>query len=152
MPTKLMTAITKASPRTVGPTIVGMALRSGAAKAATMLMRQPSSGRSGIAQRSVGWNSFTVPPQQVEGAGIDALGVTEYRDDDRKADGGLGRGHRHHEEHEDLALDPDAPRDRDERKVHRVQHELDAHEQDDRIASENDAGDTEREQDRTQPE
>src|SRR6476469_525670 len=60
---------------------------------------------------------------------------TEDRHDDREPDDHLGRGHHHYEEGHDLAVQRavDA-RERDQRQVHRVQHQLDAHEHDDRVA------------------
>src|SRR5690242_7664118 len=60
---------------------------------------------------------------------------TENRHDDRESDDHLGRGHHHHEEGHDLAVQRTVdPRERDQRQVHRVQHQLDAHEHDDRVA------------------
>jgi len=46
--------------------------------------------------------------------------VPEQGDDDRQADGGLRRRHRHDEEHEDLPRDAIDLREGDEREVDRV--------------------------------
>src|SRR5687768_4830450 len=69
-----------------------------------------------------------LPLQEVEVVHVHGLVVAEDRDDDREPDRGLRRGHRHHEEHEQLTLDADHARERDEGEVHRVQHQLDAQE------------------------
>src|SRR4051812_15930797 len=66
---------------------------------------------------------------------------TEDRHDDGQADDDLGRGHDHHEERDHLTVEVavDAG-ERDEAEVHRVEHQLDAHEDDDRVAAYQDAG------------
>src|SRR5262245_6571251 len=56
---------------------------------------------------------------------------TEDRHDDREPHDHLGRGHHHHEEGHDLTVERAVdPGERDERQVHRVEHQLDAHEHD----------------------
>src|SRR6266496_3090154 len=60
---------------------------------------------------------------------------TEDRHDDREPDDHLGRGHHHHEEGHDLPVERTVdPREGDQRQVDRVEHQLDAHEHDDRVA------------------
>src|SRR5690606_22271226 len=169
-PAKLLSAMTNARPTTPGPTTVGTIFLAGDANAVTPFTRKPRNGRSAIAQSSVGWNSSTYPPfrapvrarypaltgaspaQQVEAADVDRLEVAEDRDDQRQSHGGLGRRDGHHEEHEDLSLDPDGARKRDERQVHGIQHQLDAEEQDDGVPAEHDPGRADREEDRRENE
>ena len=74
------------------------------------------------------------------------------RDDDGETDRHFSRGHRDDEKNEDLrvvvgqARGVDAKaRERDERKIGRVQHQLERHENDDEVAPQNDAGKTDRE-------
>src|SRR5262245_15015542 len=56
---------------------------------------------------------------------------TEDRHDDREPHDHLGRGHHHHVEGHDLPVERAVdPGERDERQVHRVEHQLDAHEHD----------------------
>src|SRR5438067_7916780 len=65
------------------------------------------------------------------------------REDDSESDGDLGRGDHKHEDYEDAAALVDRPvfaREGHEREVRRVQHELDAHQDDDRIAPDEHAG------------
>src|SRR4051794_6693084 len=76
---------------------------------------------------------------------------------DRHDDGGphhhLRGGHDHDEERHDLAGDGAAGAGgRDQREVHRVEHQLDAHEHDDRVAPDEDAHGADREEDRGQDE
>src|SRR6266540_6616098 len=62
--------------------------------------------------------------------------AAEERHDDREPDDDLGRGDDDHEEREDLTVQvPVHPRERDEREVHGVQHQLDRQEDHDRIAT-----------------
>src|SRR5262245_35650361 len=63
------------------------------------LNRNPTSGRSGIRY------STRSPLQRREHVRTERLLVPEQCDDDRKADGGFGRGHGHDEEHDDLPVD-----------------------------------------------
>src|SRR5688572_19383178 len=63
--------------------------------------------------------------------------VAEDRDDDREADGRLGRRDGHDHESDHRAVDREALHERterDDRKVHRVQHDLDRHQHADRVA------------------
>src|SRR5688572_27313119 len=62
--------------------------------------------------------------------------MPEQRDDERQANRGLGSGHRHHEEGDDLAVDVAgiAP-ERHERQVHGVQHDLYRQQDRDQVAA-----------------
>src|SRR5205823_5056668 len=65
----------------------------------------------------------------------------EDRHDDREPDDDLGRGHDHHEERDDLPVERAVdPGEGDERQVDRVEHQLDAHEHDDRVAADEHTG------------
>src|SRR5919107_2070585 len=75
----------------------------------------------------------------------------EDAEDDRQADDDLGRGDEHHEQRDDLAVErPVHAGERDEREVRRVEHQLDAHEHDDRVAAQQEGRGADREQDRRQ--
>src|SRR6516225_1778155 len=75
----------------------------------------------------------------------------EDRHQDREADDDLRGGHHHHEERDDLPVQvPVHPRERDEGQVARVQHQLDAHEYDDRVAPHEHADPADHEQDHGQ--
>src|SRR5216683_8343601 len=59
----------------------------------------------------------------------------EDRHQDPEADHDLRGGHHHHEERDDMAVQVAVqPGERDEREIGRVQHQLNAHEDDDRVA------------------
>src|SRR6056297_905095 len=85
---------------------------------------------------------------------IDGLAIAEQHHQDRQADGRLGGCHRENEEHEYLArVVTEIMGKGDEVHVHRQQHELDGHEQDDHIlAVEEDAGHGQTEHDGRQDE
>src|SRR5918998_1634983 len=73
----------------------------------------------------------------------------EERHDDREADDDLGGRDDHDEERHDLAVDGAVGAgEGDQRQVHRVEHQLDAHEDDDRVAPHEDADRADGEQDR----
>src|SRR3954447_6859420 len=75
----------------------------------------------------------------------------EDAEDDRQADDDLGRGDEHHEQRDHLAVQgPVHAGERDEREVGRVEHQLDAHEHDDRVAAQQEGRGADREQDRRQ--
>src|SRR5688572_23156520 len=61
--------------------------------------------------------------------------VAEDADDDRQPDRRFSRGNGHDEDHEHLPGDAVEPGQRDEGEIHGVEHELDAHENDDRVAA-----------------
>src|SRR4051794_40363870 len=75
--------------------------------------------------------------QEVGIVRTDGATDTEEREDDREAHGDLGRLGGDQEEAEHLAGVRVAPAavERDERDVHRVQHDLDAHQRDDHVAA-----------------
>src|SRR3954471_2925773 len=71
------------------------------------------------------------------------------RHDDRQSDHDLRRGDDHHEERDDLPVEgAGGPGERDQREVDRVEHQLDAHEHDDRVAADQHADRAHGEQDR----
>src|SRR4051812_9080460 len=71
----------------------------------------------------------------------------EDRHDDGQADDDLGGGHGHDEERHDLPLEVTVDAgERHERKVHGVEHQLHRHEHHDRVAPDEDADGTDREQ------
>src|SRR5690625_2801236 len=88
-------------------------------------------------------------PQQVDVVHRGGPAGTEDRDDDREADDDLGGRDDHHEEGEHLAVQVAVhPRERDEREVRRVEHELDPHEHDDPVAAQQHRRGPDREQER----
>src|SRR5438094_644471 len=102
--------------------------------------RRPRTSRipaltSGIAISSHRATGYPLILQQVRVVDAGRAPSPEDRHDDGEADDDLGRRHDHHEEGHDLAVQgPVDAAERDEREVRRVQHQLDAHEQDDRVA------------------
>src|SRR5438445_4288376 len=107
--------------------------------------RKPANGRSGMSQRS---RSITSPAHQTGVLDVGGPAAPEQRDDDRQTDRRLRGGHGHDEEDEDL------PRHRlifaregGESQVDGVQHQLDAHQDDDSVApyQDTDAADGEQE-------
>src|SRR3954470_17568406 len=71
----------------------------------------------------------------------------EDRHDDRQTDHDLGRGDDHHEERNDLAVEGAVdPRERDQREIDRVEHQLDAHEDHDGVAADEHTRRADREQ------
>ena len=76
----------------------------------------------------------------------------KMREDDGQPDRGLGGRHRHDEEHHDLAARAVQLGQRHEGEVDRVEHQLDAHEEHDRVPPEQHAGHAEAEQDGGEPE
>src|SRR5438876_1717206 len=101
-------------------------------------MPAPARGRRAASRAS--------PFEQVDVLEIQRLAVAVNGEDDREADGGLGGRDRHHEEHEYLAGDAEPLRQRHEREVYGVEHQLDAHEDHDRVPTQQHAGDAQREQ------
>src|SRR2546426_3043886 len=108
--------------------------------------RKPANGRSGISQRS---RSIISPAHQAGVLDVGRPAATEQRDDDRQPDRGFGGGHGHDEEDEDV------PRHRlilvregGESQVDGVQHQLDAHQDDDGVATHQDTDAADGEQER----
>src|SRR5436309_8841458 len=92
----------------------------------------PARGRAGTSQMSLS----TVPsaPQHRGVVDARALAAAEHVHDDRQAHDDLGRCHHHREERQDLAVQAVVhPAEGHEREVHRVQLELDGHEDDERV-------------------
>src|SRR5688572_19579193 len=107
----------------------------------------PSAGRTSAIPRSpsvlqqVGVVDRGGPPGAVD------------RHDDREADDDLRGGDDHDEERHDLAVDgAGGAGEGDQRQVHRVEHQLHAHEHDDRVAAHEHAHGTDREEDRRENE
>src|SRR5712671_444637 len=72
--------------------------------------------------------------EQIDVLKVHRLTVAEYRDDDGEPDGRFGRRDSHYEYDEHLARRSVKARERDERQVDGRQHQLHAHEDDDRVA------------------
>src|SRR5215467_3526366 len=109
--------------------------------------RKPTNGRRGIS------SSNESPFQARKRRGIQRLAVPEQRDHDRQPDRGLGGGHGHHEEHDDLAVGrAQRAAERHEAEVHGVQHDLDRQQDRDDVAADQHARRPDREQNRRQDE
>src|SRR5712692_1977624 len=99
------------------------------------LTRNAASGNAGMSQTSEITSSSSLHLMDL--VDVDLWPVAIRREDDPEADGDLGRGDDEHEDDEDAAALVDRAGfagEGDEREVRRVQHELDAHEDDDGIA------------------
>src|SRR5919112_1069019 len=84
---------------------------------------------------------------------VDGGGATRAEDaqNDGQTNDDLGRRDEHHEQRDDLAVQrPPHAGEGDEGEVGRVEHELDAHEYDDRVAPQQEGRGADREQDRRQ--
>src|SRR6516164_7526411 len=116
-------------------------------------MTAAASGSSGMASSRLGFIA-TSALQRIQVVDVDAAALAEYHDQNGESDRGLGRGHRQHEEDEDLAANvAQVAREGHEVEVGGEQQQLDAHEQQDHVlAIEEDARDGDREQDRRQGE
>src|SRR5207245_2979219 len=99
--------------------------------------------------------------ERVELVDVDGGAAAEDGDDDGEAHRGLRGGGGDHEEHRRVAREKAAHRrvghqweagDREEGQIHGIEHQLDAHEDDDRVSPQHDAGGAEREQHRRQHE
>src|SRR4051812_9389187 len=111
----------------------------------------PTSGASGTTRYRV-WMFTASAFQAVEVFDIDGLQVAEKNHQDCESDGGLGGGHGENEKHENLTRGvAEIMRKRDEIHVHRQQHELDRHQQDQHVLAVQEYADhADREQDRAQ--
>src|SRR5262249_16219968 len=73
--------------------------------------------------------------KQIRVVHVERFSAAEERDDDRQPDGGLGRGHGHHDEDEQLSRDVIVQtRKRDQGQIDRIEHQLYAHKQRDDVA------------------
>src|SRR5580765_3104623 len=89
--------------------------------------------------------------QQVDLVHEHRLAQAEQVDDDGQADRDFRGGDGHDEEHEDLSVQRfQVVRERHEREVRRVEHELDGHEDDECVPAHEHAPDADREHDRGQ--
>src|SRR5919106_3428083 len=105
------------------------------------LTMNPTSGNAGIS------DSTRSPLERRKRFRIERLAVPEEADDERESNRGFGRGHRHHEEGDDLSIHSSKlPSEGHKCQVHRVQHDLDREQQRDEIAPEKHAGGADREQ------
>src|SRR5215471_3888903 len=144
------TEIAKDSTTTPHATVPDAFLLSRRAKLA--LMRKPTSGRRGIRSSMLLFPSKTslrdvrriasvtlclcdpLPLQARKRIRVQRLAMAEQADHDREADGGLGRGNRHHEEHDDLSVGTaERSAERDETEVDGVQHDLDRQQDGDQV-------------------
>src|SRR6266851_3205966 len=140
--------IANAPSSTPTPMIDTAVFSAGRASASAPFSTKPRRANAGASQMRSTAVPVTSVPEQIHVLQADRLLVAIDGENDREAHGGLGGGHRHHEEHEYLPADPQRLRERDERQIDGVEHQLDAHEDHDRIAAQQDAGDAEREQHR----
>src|SRR5262245_17013796 len=91
-----------------------------------------ASGSAGMIQSIV----LGLALEEVDLVHVHRLLETEHVDDDGETDRDLGSRDSHDEEHEDLAVERvHRARERDEREIRGVQHELDRHEDDERVAA-----------------
>src|SRR4051812_17692750 len=86
-------------------------------------------------------------PERGEAVDLDVAPAAEDGDDDRETHGGLGGGHGDHDERERVSgqIAPHA-REREQRDVGGVEHELDAHQDDQRVAPDEHADDADQKQ------
>src|ERR1051326_7593027 len=88
-----------------------------------------------------------LPPHDRQVVHVRAVPPAEYQDDDREPDRHLGGGDDHHEQDDHLARDRAVePRKGDEGDVDRVEHQLDAHEEDECVLSQEHAEGADREE------
>src|SRR4051794_2582682 len=119
------------------------ALGSPSLRPATSWTRKPARGSAGMSQMTLS----TSAPQHRDVVGGRARAPAHDGDDDAEADHDLGRCH--HQDEEDRHLPADVVerlREADERDVDGVEHELDAHEHDDGVLADQQAGGTDGEQ------
>ena len=77
---------------------------------------------------------------------VNRLAVAEERDDDPEADSSFGRGDTHYHEYKKLSGHIGVvPRERYERKIYGIEHQLDAHEHPEGVALEDNADRADRE-------
>src|ERR1700732_104865 len=110
------------------------------------LIRKPRKGRIGMSQRymmSVLHRAYVVDHERVA--------ILEDRQDDGQANRGLSRSHHHHEKAEYVAIHLlQRVGERDEREIHRVEHQLDRHENRNDVAAIDEARHAEPEKNRAQ--
>src|SRR5207244_6846704 len=97
------------------------------------MRKKDTAGNDGISQANL--TTSTSPLQQVDLIDIDGLSVPVDQDDDRQADPDLCRRDGDHEQREHLPGElVEVRREGDQVDVHRVQHQLDRHQHEDRVA------------------
>src|SRR5206468_5878217 len=121
----------------------------------------PIRGSSGTRCSQVTSTLRLLELQRVELVDVDGSAAAEDGDDDGQSDGSLGSGRGDDEEHRRVPGEEAShrrvrhqrkARERQEREVDRVEHQLDAHQDDDRVAPQDHAGGAEGEQQRGQDE
>src|SRR5437867_11467513 len=99
------------------------------------LTTKPAKGSSGISQTSVSMRA-SLPAHQVDVVHVGALPLAEDGDDDAESHGGLGSRHGHHEEDEDVSgHGAQLIGIGGESQVDGVEHQLDAHQDHDGVAT-----------------
>src|SRR6266704_2871058 len=131
----------------------------GSQRPRTPFTAAPASGSRGI-RYSQETSIHSSELERVELVDVDRGPAAEHGDDDGEAHGGLGGGHRDDEEDGGVAaqearlgggaLHQREPREGEESEVHRVEHQLDAHEDDERVAPQHHAHPAQREEDRAE--
>src|SRR6266852_1611348 len=149
---------------------------SGVANAREPFISAPSAGRSGTSSKSVAFIVYAerseaspvtpvlssrydrrpfvasllrvdLPTQRPRLIDIDRALQPVHLNDDCQTDGGFSGGDGDDEDREDLSLERrEAMRERHEVDVHRVHHQLDAHEYCDHVPAQDDADETDREE------
>src|ERR1044071_149049 len=123
----------------------------GSRRPSTRLISAPSSGTNGIQTRigrptdsEICWSMLV--PERGEAVDLDVAATAEDRDDDREPDRRLGGGHGDHDQREGVRrhIAPH-PREREQRDVGGVEHELDRHQDDQRVAADEHARDADQE-------
>src|SRR5207248_9530666 len=75
---------------------------------------------------------------QVHAFDVERWSIASDQDDDSQADGGFRRGDHNHKQNKNLSVEfAERLAKRDERQIHRVEHQLDGHENGDDVAFEN---------------
>src|ERR1044071_4974269 len=116
---------------------------------ATRLISAPSSGSSGIQIRTSEErvDASMLVPERGEAIDLDVAAAAEHCDDDREPHRGLRRGDGDHDQREGVGrqIAPHAG-ERQQRDVGGVEHQLDAHQDDQRVAAEQYADDSDQKQ------
>src|ERR1700693_4255149 len=102
------------------------------------LARNPSSGKIGMSQRSM----MSVL-HRIDFVDHQRGAILKHSENNGQTHCGFGGGHHHHEEAVDVSIHLlELVGKSDEAQVHRVEHQLDGHEDGDNVAPENEAGHT----------
>src|SRR6516165_7357300 len=90
--------------------------------------------------------TVALPLQQINLVHVDRLLVAEEGDQDAEADGGFGGGIGDDKDSEDLSVKAVEPREGDQVQVDGIQDEFDRHQDDDHVATREDADDAQNEE------